>query len=165
MLRRLVSIVASFSLSVVVLAAPAGAAELPDLEGSYRLVERVLPDGTVQTPPQVVGFMTYAGGHRNFNVAWDDAEGKRVTLSIIATYELSDAGYCEDVEHWVANNLTAPGVSLTPPAEKGECGKVEVVDGRTRIHYSGEPVYVVATDKGFDAIAEGMFVDHWQRVE
>jgi len=165
MQRRLLSVVASFALSAVPFAACAAAAELPDLEGSYRLVKREMPDGTVRTPPEVVGFMTYAGGHRNFNVAWDDAEGKRVTLSIVATYELSDAGYCEDVEHWVATNLTEPGVSLTPPEAKKECGEVEVVEGQTRIHYPGEPVYVVATEKGFDAIAEGTFVDHWERVE
>jgi hypothetical protein len=34
-------------------------AQAPNIEGTYRLVSRTLPDGTVQKPPDVIGLQTY----------------------------------------------------------------------------------------------------------
>jgi hypothetical protein len=43
-------------------------AQGPSVEGTYRLVSRTLPDGKVQSPPDVIGLMTYTKGYRNFNI-------------------------------------------------------------------------------------------------
>ena len=40
----------------------------PSLVGSYRLVRRMLDDGTEILPPDVSGMLTYTETYRNFNV-------------------------------------------------------------------------------------------------
>ena len=49
---------------------------LRGIEGTYQLVSRKLPDGTVQSPPNIMGALTYTKTHRNFNVIWKEAQGK-----------------------------------------------------------------------------------------
>ena len=66
-----------------------------ELEGSYKLVYRELPDGTKQSQPDVVGLMTYTKEFRNFNVYWKDAEGKSFSISYVASYKLTDEEYSE----------------------------------------------------------------------
>ena len=48
----------------------------PSIEGTYQLVRRELPDGTVQLPPAVKGMITYTKEFRNFSVVWKDNEGR-----------------------------------------------------------------------------------------
>ena len=48
----------------------------PSIEGTYQLVRRELPDGTVQVPPVLKGMITYTKEFRNFSVVWADAGGK-----------------------------------------------------------------------------------------
>jgi hypothetical protein len=52
------------------------ASSAPSIEGTYRLVSRQLPDGTVLKPPDIMGLLTYTKSHRNFNIVWKDATGK-----------------------------------------------------------------------------------------
>jgi hypothetical protein len=42
----------------------------PSIEGTYQLVRRELPDGTVQLSPAVMGMITYTKEFRNFSVVW-----------------------------------------------------------------------------------------------
>ena len=48
----------------------------PSIEGTYQLVRRELPDGTVQLPPAVMGMITYTKEFRSFSVVWKDNEGR-----------------------------------------------------------------------------------------
>src|SRR5262245_51964437 len=61
-------------------------AQAPSIEGTYRLVSRTSKDGTVLTPPEVIGLLTYTKEYRQFNIVSKDAEGKRTSRSIVATY-------------------------------------------------------------------------------
>lgn len=133
--------------STISLGAAAQPADDPDIAGSYRLVERVLPDGTTVTPPDIVGFMTYTDRHRNFNIVWPNPDGEPTAISYVAEYSLDAESYCETPLHWLQYNLSEPGVKLEAPADKGE------------------PVVVEFDGDGFTATAEGQFADHWKRVE
>ena len=60
------------------------ASPAPNIEGTYKLISRKLPDGTMQTSPQVMGLLTYTKSHRNFNVIWKDAKGKFFSYSLVS---------------------------------------------------------------------------------
>jgi hypothetical protein len=141
---------------------PSGA---PNLEGTYRLVKRVLPDGSEVSPPRVVGFATYTRSHRSFQLAWDEPQGTRVSLSLIAEYELTPGRYCESVVHWVQDNLDAPGVRYQAPAAKRSCTEVRLENDRITFQVPGELHSLAFSPDGFVASAAGRFVDHWQKVD
>jgi hypothetical protein len=136
-----------------------------DLEGTYRLVSRDLPDGSTVEPPDMQGLLTYAEGYRNFNVYWTGEDGNPVSISIIAEYELTDDTYTEtNVYTWV-NDPAAGGVSydLAPtsgsaPVTRGD-GSISM-----KLPLRDEPDVVVTAD-GLTATREGEFVDHWERVQ
>jgi hypothetical protein len=61
---------------LVLCSAVSSPAQVPSIEGAYQLVSRKLPDGTVQSPPNIMGALTYTKTHRNFNVMWKNAQDK-----------------------------------------------------------------------------------------
>ena len=52
------------------------ASSASSIEGTYRLVSRQFPDGTMLKPPELMGLWTYTKTHRNFNIVRKDATGK-----------------------------------------------------------------------------------------
>jgi hypothetical protein len=81
--------------TMLVLAFGPAFAQAPSIEGTYRLVSRTLKDGTVLTPPEVIGLQTYTKEYRQFNIVSKDAEGKKISRSIIANYKLTPTEYTE----------------------------------------------------------------------
>ena len=67
----------------------AAAAQTPSIAGTYHLVSRTLPDGTVLKPPDIMGLFTYTKTHRNFNIVLNDATGKFASFSFVSTYKLT----------------------------------------------------------------------------
>ena len=65
----------------------------PSIEGTYQLVRRELPDGTVQLPPAVKGMITYTKEFRNFSVVWKDDQGRFYSECYVARYTLTDQEY------------------------------------------------------------------------
>lgn len=139
-------------------------ADKATISGSYRLVKRVLPDGTTLVPPAVVGFQTFGEGYRNFNVKWTQPDGTPVSLTVLATYDLTPAKYCEHPLLWVQNNLNGPGVSYQWPAEKEECSDVRADGGKLTFQIKGEPVVATFDANSMTAVAAGMFTDVWERL-
>jgi hypothetical protein len=137
----------------------------PSIEGTYRLVSRDLPDGTKQVPPSIVGLITYTTKYRNFNLYWKDASGKAVSISNIATYQLTDKEYRETNLYYLMNDENGGkgpsyDVSSTsgasPVAMKGT--RMEL-----KLPLHDEPK-VVFDGNRMTASREGAFVDHWERV-
>ena len=89
-------------LALLVVATPSLAQ--PSIEGTYRLVSRTLPDGTVQQAPQAIGLMTMTKTHRNMNIMWRDGAGKRFSLSQVSGYTLSDREYSESLLYQIIND-------------------------------------------------------------
>jgi len=80
---------------MVLLFASAASAQAPSIEGTYQLISRKLPDGTVIKPPDMMAFYTFTKTHRNFNLVQKDATGKIASFSVVSTYTLKATEYSE----------------------------------------------------------------------
>jgi hypothetical protein len=153
------------SLAAIVLTGAVPNAKGPSIQGTYKLVSRDLSDGTKQVPPDVVGLITYTAKYRNFNIYWKDAKGKAVSISNIATYQLTPKEYRETSVYYLMNDESGgKGLSYDLSASTGSS---PVVVKGTRIEMQlplhNEPK-VVFQGNSFTATREGVFVDHWVRV-
>src|SRR5438046_7571738 len=99
-------------LSLVLLTGAITQPKVPSIKGTYRLVSRDLPDGTKQVPPNIVGLITYTTKYRNFNIYWKGANGKPVSISSIATYQLTGTEYRETNVYYAVND-EAGGKEIT----------------------------------------------------
>ncbi|MGH7542805.1 MAG: hypothetical protein ACREK7_02605 [Gemmatimonadota bacterium] len=135
-----------------------------DLEGTFRLVSRDLPDGTTVGPPETQGLLTYADGYRNFNIYWTDADGNGVSIAIVAEYELTEDTYTETNVYTMVNEAAAGGVvyDLAPTSGSSPVTRGEATLSM-KLPLRDEPDVVVTAD-GLTATREGEFVDHWERV-
>ena len=68
-------------------------AQTLSIEGTYQLVSRTLPDGTVLKPPDLIGLLTYTKDHRTFSIVQKDATGKLDSVSSMDTYKLTATEY------------------------------------------------------------------------
>jgi hypothetical protein len=145
-------------------------AHAQELEGTWKLVMRKLPDGTTQVPPAVQGVATWHSGLRSLVVFWHTAEGKHFLASEICTYKLSDTEYTE-----TALLLAVDDGSGKPPTynQMGGTKTVPITRNGLRIAFNppfDPPSFVVEGDK-FTAMLEKAtgpltfpFVDYWERV-
>jgi hypothetical protein len=140
-----------------------GIAQAQELEGTWRLVMRKLPDGTTQAPPTVLGAYSGYKGLQNLNVFWRTPEGKPAFYSRISTYKMSGTEYTETLLAVAADdgsgkpatyNLTGATESTPVTREGGRLAFKLPFD---------EPSLVYEGDK-FTATIEGQFVDYWERV-
>jgi hypothetical protein len=153
------------SVAVLVLTGAVANSKGPSIQGTYRLVSRDLADGTKQVPPNIVGLITYTAKYRNFNIYWKDANGKTVSISNIATYQLSPKEYRETNVYYLMNDESSgKGLSYDLSATTGAS---PVVIKGTRIAMQlplhDEPK-IAFQGNTFTATKEGAFVDHWARV-
>lgn len=162
----------SFVLTVLVLGilvqgfVGAQAAKPPSIEGTYRLVLRERPDGTKQTPPDMVGFMTFTKEYRNVNICVKDANGKPHFVSIVATYKLTEKEYSEkSIYHMVADESSGKGLRYELAGASGT-SPVSITGRRIEFRFPlhEEPSVVFDGDK-FTASRPGEFVDHWEKVK
>jgi hypothetical protein len=161
-LRTVLALAAALTLPI---APRVAAGDETILEGSYRLVKRVLPNGRKVSYPDIVGFMTYTKTERHFNIMWKDPKGAPVSLSLIATYTLSGGKYCEKPVYWMQNNMGMPGISYEWPKEKRGCAEAATDASSTSFDVPGEPERMRFTREGFVATAKAMWTDTWKRVE
>ena len=66
-----------------------------DLDGTWRLVMRMLSDGTIQTPPTVQGLSNIHNGMEQTILLWSTPEGKPASLSQIDKIEVTETD-CDD---------------------------------------------------------------------
>lgn len=153
------------SASLILLTGSSGHPKPPSITGSYRLVARDLPDGTKQVPPDIVGLITYTTKYRNFNIYWKDANGKPVSISNIATYQLTGKEYRETNVYYLMNDESGDkGLSYDLSATSG-VSPVSIKGSRVQMQLPlhNEPM-VVFEENRLTATREGAFVDHWERV-
>jgi hypothetical protein len=152
-------------LSLILLTAAIAHPKGPSIRGSYRLVSRDLADGTKQVPPNIVGLITFTTKYRNFNIYWKDASGKAVSISNIATYQLTDKNYRETNVYYLMNDESGgKGLSYDLSATSG--ASPVVIKGahiEMKLPLHDEPTVVFDGDN-LTATREGDFVDHWVRV-
>ena len=143
----------------------AALAQSSELEGTWRLVMRELPNGKKILPPDVLGLSSYANGHKNQNVVWRTPDGKVGSISGISMVKITDNEYSETVLYSRLVDPSNPqGMALNV---SGETKTVPLKREGGRIQYKlpfAPPMVVVEGDK-LTAVAEGLFTDHWERVK
>jgi hypothetical protein len=155
----LIIISLSFLLSAVTFAQRA------NIEGTYRLVVRKLPDGTRLTAPNVMGLMTFTKTHRNFNVAWVDKDGKHFSYSVVSTYKLTDTEYTETIIFSIMNDeIAGKGLTYVMSGDSSTV-PVKVADGKIEINPPFDQVTMVFDGNRLVGTSEGNFKDYWEKIE
>ena len=139
-------------------------AKTPSIDGTYELTERVMADGTVRRPPEIVALYTMTDGCFSLNLFVKNADGTVASESTVGRYTFSADKYCEWITYTIRNNLDKPGVTNEAPAVTDHCASVTSKDGRFNFSPPGEGVEVSFGAEGFTAKIGDEFVDHWRRL-
>ena len=135
----------------------------PSVEGTYRLVSRELPNGTILREPDVIGLFTYTKTRRNFNVAVKDDAGQTFG-SRVSEYRLTPTEYSEMNVFAVANDEENRDRVVYTRTEATKSVPVKFEGNRIEFQPEGEPVAVFEGTK-LTATMEGEFIDVWEKVE
>ena len=140
----------------------------PSIEGTYQLVRRELPDGTVQHPPVVKGLMTFTKEFRNFSVIWRDEEGRFYSECYVARYTLSDERYSETSDYLFVNDeIGGKGLSYdlsetaasAPVSRDGE----RIAFALPQDFERALSITVEFAGTSLKATGKDLFVDYWER--
>ena len=140
-----------------------------NIEGTYQLIRRELPDGTVQLPPIVKGMFTYTKEFRNFSVVWQDKHGQFYSICYVARYTLTDKEYSETAEYLISDDqIQRKGISYDL---SGSTAKSPVFYDGTRIRFAlpqpFEKVLSISLEfegQKLTATAKDQFKDYWEMV-
>lgn len=139
-------------------------AQVPSLEGTYRLVSRTLPDGRVQRPPEVVGLMTLTKTHRNMNVMVKDG-GKHFSLSQVSTYKLSASEFSETLLFQMVNDeITGKGLRYDT-AGRTQSAPAKIEGRRVEFKFPFEAPTVSFDGDKATARAPSGLVAVWEKVD
>lgn len=141
----------------------------PRIQGTYRLVRRELPDGTVQHPPAVKGMITFTREYRNFSVVWKDDQNRYYSECYVARYTLTDKEYSGTSDYLIVNDqIGGKGISydLSNTTAKSPVS----IDGK-RISFALPQPFeralsiTVEFDEGIlKATGKDLFIDYWEKV-
>jgi hypothetical protein len=153
----------SFWFAVALLLMGCGIAQAQELESTWKLAMRKLPDGTTMVPPAVQGAITWHNGLLQRIVFWHTPEGKLTSFSGVSTYKISGTDYSETLLFSVLDDGSgkAPAYNLTTETKSAS---VTREGGRIAFKLPFDPPSVVIEDMKMTATAEGQFVDYWERV-
>ena len=137
----------------------------PNIEGTYQLVRRELPDGTVQFPPAMKGMITYTKEFRNFSVVSKDDQGRFYSECYVARYTLTDQEYAETSEYLIVDDqIGDKGISydLSNTTAKSP---VSIDGGRIRQPFEQALSITVEFDGAtLKATGKDLFIDYWEKV-
>ena len=134
------------------------------IEGTYTLVSRQLPDGSMQQPPEIMGLLTYTKRHRNFNVIWKAAAGKFFSYSLASTYQLTPTEYSETLLFSILTDQIGGKDTVYDLSGTTQSVPVHMDGGRLQFKLPFDPPAVVFEGDKMTATAEGRFVDVWEKV-
>jgi hypothetical protein len=149
---------------MALLFAISASAQAPSIEGTYKLISRKLPDGTMLGPPDILGLFTYTKTHRNFNIVQKDAMGKFRSFSVVSTYKLTATEYSETLLFSILNDQIGgkeivydlSGKTLSVPV-KMEGGRIQFKPPFDQPSLLFEGNKITATNNGR--------VDVWEKVQ
>jgi len=149
---------------MALLCVSAASAQIPSIEGTYHLVSRTLPNGTVLKPPDIVGLFTYTKTHRNFNIVIKDATGKFYSYSLVSTYTLTPTEYSETRLFSILNDQIGGKDIVYDLLGKTQSVPVKMAGGRIEFKPPFDPPILVFEGNKITATLEGGFVDVWEKV-
>ena len=150
---------------IVLLFAIAASAQTPSIEGTYQLTSRKLPDGTMLSPPDIMGLFTYTKTHRNFNIVRKDATGKFASRSMVSTYKLTATEYSETLLFSIVNNQIGGKDIVYDLSGQTRSAPVTVEGGRIQLKLPFESVSVVFEGNKITATTTEGNVDVWEKVQ
>ena len=133
--------------------------------GTYKLVSRQLPDGSVKTEPDVTGLLTFTKGHRSLNIIWKGPNDILCSYSLASTYRLKPGTLTEKVLFSSLNDhLIGQPVSYDLV---GKTQTVRLITGRAPAVAIPpiDPPTMIVDGNTIISTAEGAFVDTWERTE
>ena len=153
--RLIVALIISLALCTGIYAA--------DMDGTWRLVSRKLPDGTVLSPPTVQGMSSTKNGMNQLIVFWPAPDGSSASLSSISKWEWSET----EVAATPMLVIFDDGSGKPPVyAVGGETKRMPVTrhGGQMSYQHPIDPPFIVWDGNKMTATIEGVFVDYWERV-
>ena len=140
-------------------------AQNSDIEGTWRLVSRELPDGKKLAPPEVMGLATWMNGQRNLNVVWRTPDGKVASYSLMSTVSVTSSEWSETLQFSLLNDPSNGKGPIVNTSGETKAMPIKRDGGRFQVKLPFDaPAIVIDGDK-LIATAEGMFVDYWERVK
>jgi hypothetical protein len=150
---------------MVVLFALSTSAQAQSIEGTYQLMSRKLPDGTMLKPPDIMGLFTYTKTHRNFNIVLKDATGKFASFSVVSTYKLTATEYSETLLFSIRNDQIGGKEIVYDLSGKTQSVPVKMEGGRIQFKPPFDQPSLVFEGNKITATFEGSFVDFWEKVQ
>jgi len=142
------------------------ASSAPSIEGTYTLISRQFPDGTMLRPPDVMGLWTYTKTHRNLNVIRKDATGKFASFSLMSTYTLTATEYSETVLFSIRTDQIGGKDIVYDLSGQTRSAPVTVDGGRIQFTLPFElRALVFEGNKVTATAANNANVDIWEKVE
>ena len=142
------------------------AAQTPSIEGTYQLISRKLPDGTVIKPPDIMGLSTNTKTHRNFNIVQKDATGKFSSTSRVATYKLTATEYSETRLFSILNDQIGGKEIVYDLSGKTQSVPVKMEGGRIQFKEPFDPPTLVFEGNKLTATNENNGnVTVWEKVQ
>jgi hypothetical protein len=152
---------------MVLLCTLSASAQAPSIEGTYQLISRTLPDGTVLKPPDIMGLCTYTKSHRNFNLVQKDATGKFLSGSRVATYKLTATEYSETLLFSIVNDQIGGKDIVYDLSGQTRSAPVTVAGGRIQFKNPVNRRTFVFEGNRWTSTAENNAnaVDVWEKVQ
>jgi hypothetical protein len=148
---------------IALLSVLSASAQAPSIEGTYKLLSRKLPDGTMLSPPEIMGLFTYTKTHRNFNIVLKDATGKFRSFSVVSTYTLRATEYRETLLFSILNDQIGGKDIVYDLSGKTQSVPVKMEGGRIEFKPPFDPPSFVFEGNKLTATLDGR-VDVWEKV-
>jgi len=138
-----------------------------NIDGTYVLKSRVLADGTVLKPPDILGLYSVSKGHVNFNLMLKNKDGKIHSTSSIGRIKLSSKEFNEEIIYRMTNDeIHGKGVVYDFKKKTGTSA-VKIKDGKIEFMYPiFNDIYGVFDGDKFTATRiDGTYIDNWTKVK
>ena len=141
--------------------------ETVSIEGTYVLESRVLSDGTVIKPPQIMGLYNLEAGYVNFNLANKDQSGKIQSVSYIGKYKFTETEYFQEILFVTVNDEIGGTGMNYDFARKSGTSAVKITDGKIEFPFPpNNAILATFENKTFKAKpANGAYTDNWKKVD
>ena len=139
-------------------------ARAEDLDGTWRLMMRKLPDGTVQTPPTVQGMSTFKNGVNQLIVFWPTPDGKPASLSQVTKWEWSETEVAVTPVLVIFDDGSGKPPAYTVGGER-KTAPVTRQGNRVSYQHPTNAPFIVREGDRSTATLEGVFSDYWERVK
>jgi hypothetical protein len=133
-----------------------------DMDGTWRLVKRKLPDGSVLMPPAVQGLVNISRGMEQTIVFWRTPDGKPASLAQIDRLEVSGSEIAATPILVIFDDGSGKPPLYTVGGERKRA-PLSRQAGRITYQHPTHPPFVVLEGDSFTATLDGVFTDYWER--